>query len=82
MHGFRSTIVLALVAAGLLAGCARAGTAPMAGSRWESGPTVPAAPQPKPKPRHTKHTPAEHRQTEPEATQPEATDPKPTKPGW
>jgi peptidoglycan/xylan/chitin deacetylase (PgdA/CDA1 family) len=67
MRGFRSTIVLALVAAGLLAGCAQAGTAPMAGSRWESGATAPASapPEPEPTPTPTKHP---------------ATKPKPAKP--
>jgi peptidoglycan/xylan/chitin deacetylase (PgdA/CDA1 family) len=72
MRGFRSkmvlVLVLVLVATGLLAGCAQAGTAPMAGSRWGSGATVPGSPPPKPK--ATKHTPTKHTPTETTPTKP------------
>jgi peptidoglycan-N-acetylglucosamine deacetylase len=75
MYGFRSKIALALVAAGLLAGCAQPGTAPTAGSRRESGATVPASPQPKP----TKHTtPAKPTPAKPNPTTPQPTKTQPT----
>jgi peptidoglycan/xylan/chitin deacetylase (PgdA/CDA1 family) len=71
MHGFRSKVMVLLVAAGLLAGCAEAGTAPMAGSRWESGATVPGSPSPEPEPT---------RQSKPAPTKPAPTKPAPAKP--
>jgi peptidoglycan/xylan/chitin deacetylase (PgdA/CDA1 family) len=52
MRGFRSKVMVLLVAAGLLAGCATAGTAPVAGSAGESGATAPASPAPEPEPTH------------------------------
>lgn len=73
MRGFRSKMVLLLVAAGLLAGCAQAGTAPTVGSRRESAARVPGSPPPKPqptKPRPTKPKPAKHTPTAPEPTKP------------
>jgi peptidoglycan-N-acetylglucosamine deacetylase len=68
MRGFRSRVVVVLVSAGLLAGCAQPGTTPMPGSRWAAGGAVSSTPPAKPKP------------AKPKPAKPKPAKPKPAKP--
>jgi peptidoglycan/xylan/chitin deacetylase (PgdA/CDA1 family) len=65
MRGFRSRVVVALVGAGLLAGCAQPGTTPMPGSRWAAGGAASSTPRGRPTPTQPTPTKSKTKSAEP-----------------